>query len=56
MAMELGIDPYSIERWHEDSEVFPEVTWSDMILTATPSGYTRKAIKVTSYCQKHKCT
>ena len=44
----LGIDPYSIERWREDLEAFPEVNWSDMImyLTATPSEYTREAIKV----------
>ena len=48
IATGLKVDPYSIERWHEDSEVFPEVNWSDMMiyLTATPSEYTREAIKV----------
>ena len=49
MATGLKVDLYSIERWHEDSEVFPEVnSGSDMMiyLTATPSEYTREAIKV----------
>ena len=26
MATGLKVDPYSIERWHGDAEVFPEVT------------------------------
>ena len=48
VATRLGIDPYSIERWREDLEAFPEVNWCDMImyLTATPSEYTCEAIKV----------
>ena len=44
----LGTDPYSIERWNEYLDSFPEINWSDMIvyLTATPSENTCKAIKV----------
>ena len=34
MATGLKVDPYSIERWHEDSEVFPKVNWSDMLRQA----------------------
>lgn len=26
MATGLGVDPYCIERWHDDSEVFPKVS------------------------------
>ena len=25
MATDLKVDPYSIERWHEDAEVFPRL-------------------------------
>ena len=48
VATRLGIDPYTIECWREDLEVFPEVNCSDMImyLTAMQSEYTREAIKV----------
>jgi len=44
----LSIDPYCIERWHEQLESSPEVKWSDMLtyMTDTPSDNTREAIKV----------
>ena len=46
-AAGLSTDPYcSIEQWNENLESFPEVQWSDIYLTATPSENTREAIKV----------
>ena len=44
----LKVDPYSITTWVVNSEDFPEVNISDMVMymISTPSPYTREEIKV----------
>ena len=42
IAAGLTTDPYCIEQWHEDSDIFPEVNWSDMIVYLTASYAKRK--------------
>ena len=44
----LKVDPYSITTWMVNSEDFPEVNISDMVMymISTPSPYTREEIKV----------
>ena len=44
----LKDDPYTIKDWKENPDVFPDVQWSDLVvyMTATPSQFTREAIKV----------
>ena len=44
----LKVDPYSITTWVVNSEDFPEVNISDMVMymISTPSLYTREEIKV----------
>ena len=46
----LKDDPYTIEDWKENPDVFPDVQWSDLVvyMTATPSQFTREAIKVST--------
>lgn len=44
----LKVDPYSISTWVVNSEEFPEVNLSDMVMymISTPSPYTHEEIKV----------
>ena len=44
----LKHDPYVIEDWNENPATLPDVQWSDLVvyMTATPSQFTREAIKV----------
>ena len=44
----LKVDPYSITTWMVNSEDFPEVNISDMVMymISTPSPYTCEEIKV----------
>ena len=48
LASGLEVDPYSITTWVVNSEEFPEVNLSDMVMymISTPSPYTREEIKV----------
>lgn len=43
-----SVDPYSITTWVVNSEEFPEVNLSDMVMytISTPSPYIREEIKV----------
>lgn len=46
----LLVDPYAIEnsQWTTDPAELPRLTWSDVCvyMTATPSPYTKEAVKV----------
>ena len=48
LATGLNKDPYVINDWTDSPEIIPDVHYSDMMLymTATPSPYTREAVKV----------
>ena len=51
LASGLKADPYSITTWVMNSEEFPEVNLSDMVIhmISTPSPYTGEEIEV-SFC------
>ena len=47
----VTVDPYCIERRHEELASCPEVNWSNMLtyMTETPSENTREAVKVNAF-------